>query len=41
MRYFEELKIGDRFATATVTVTETDMIAFARQFDPQPFHLDA
>lgn len=41
MRYFEELKIGDRFATATVTVTEADMIAFARQFDPQPFHLDA
>jgi len=41
MRYFEDLNVGDRFGTATVTVTEADMVAFARQFDPQPFHLDA
>lgn len=40
MRYFEDLKPGDRFGTATVTVSEADVVAFAAQFDPQPFHTD-
>ena len=40
MRYFEDLAVGDVFHTATAEVSETDIVAFARQYDPQPFHLD-
>jgi len=41
MLYFEDLKPGDTFATPTHTVTAEEIIAFARQYDPQPFHTDA
>lgn len=41
MLYFEDLKIGQRFNTAEHTVTAEEIIAFGRQFDPQPFHTDA
>lgn len=41
MRYFDDFRIGDRFETAGKTVTEAEIIRFALQFDPQPFHLDA
>ncbi|TWA71775.1 acyl dehydratase [Azospirillum baldaniorum] len=40
MRYLDDLTPGDRFNGGPVTVTEEDIVAFARQFDPQPFHLD-
>ncbi len=40
-RYFEDLKAGDRFKSATYQVSEEQIISFAREFDPQPFHLDA
>jgi acyl dehydratase len=40
-RYFEDLKGGDRFKSATYQVSEEQLISFAREFDPQPFHLDA
>src|SRR3989442_254755 len=40
-RYFEDLKAGDRFKSGTYKVTEEQIIAFAHEFDPQPFHLDA
>ncbi|AWJ84778.1 dehydratase [Azospirillum sp. TSH58] len=40
MRYLDDLTAGDRFTGGPVTVTEEDIVAFARQFDPQPFHLD-
>ena len=39
-RYFEDLKPGDRFKSETYKVTEEQIISFAREFDPQPFHLD-
>lgn len=41
MRFLDDLAPGDRFAGGPVTVTEEDIVAYARQFDPQPFHLDA
>ncbi len=41
MLYFEDLKLGDKFNTAEHTVTAAEIIAFGRQFDPQPFHTDA
>src|SRR5437016_5832634 len=39
-RYFDDLTQGDRFKSATYEVTEEQIISFAREFDPQPFHLD-
>src|SRR5213080_2360272 len=39
-RYFEDLKPGDRFKSDTHSVSEEQIISFAREFDPQPFHLD-
>ncbi|MEY2479294.1 MAG: hypothetical protein QOI04_221 [Verrucomicrobiota bacterium] len=39
-RFLEDLKVGDRFQSGTFTATEKDIIDFARQFDPQPFHVD-
>jgi acyl dehydratase len=38
--YFEDLKPGQRFITGTYMLDEEQIRAFARQFDPQPFHLD-
>jgi acyl dehydratase len=39
-RFLEELSIGDRFTTRSVSITEDEILDFARRFDPQPFHLD-
>ena len=39
-RYYEDFKVGDRFTSGGMTVTESDIISFARQWDPQPFHVD-
>lgn len=38
--YFEHLKVGARFKSEPYSVTEAAIIAFAREFDVQPFHLD-
>ena len=38
--YLEDLSIGQRFVSASHALDEEQIIAFARQFDPQPFHLD-
>jgi acyl dehydratase len=38
--YFEDLKAGDRFQSNTYEVTEEGIIGFAREFDPQDFHID-
>jgi acyl dehydratase len=40
MYYFDELKVGDRRAFGSFTFTAEAIKTFARQFDPQPFHLD-
>jgi len=40
-RYFEDLKPGARFKSETYRVSQEQIISFAREFDPQPFHLDA
>lgn len=40
MRYFDDLKKGDRFQSEPLTVTEEQIIAFAGEFDPQSFHVD-
>src|SRR5215467_14354543 len=38
--YLDDLYVGRRFATGTYRVEETDILRFAAEFDPQPFHLD-
>ena len=40
-RYFDDLRCGERFQSGEYIVTEDEIINFAREFDPQPFHLDA
>jgi acyl dehydratase len=40
-RYLEDVSPGDHFPGGSVEVTEADILAFARAFDPQPMHLDA
>lgn len=38
--WWEDLAVGDTRELGSLTVTEDEIVAFARQFDPQPFHLD-
>jgi len=40
MPYFEDLKVGQRSELGSFTFTAELIKQFARQFDPQPFHLD-
>jgi acyl dehydratase len=40
LRYFEDLAVGQKFASPTLPVDADAIIAFAAAFDPQPFHLD-
>jgi len=39
-RYLEDLQVGEKTQTGSVTLTEADIIEFARRFDPQPMHTD-
>src|SRR5690349_14417368 len=39
--FLEDFAVGQRFETEGIAVSEADIVAFARQFDPQYFHLDA
>lgn len=39
MRYFEDFQPGEVSEVGPYVVSREDIIAFARQFDPQPFHL--
>jgi acyl dehydratase len=38
--YLDDLRLGERFVTRTYQVTAAAITAFAREFDPQPIHLD-
>ena len=40
LRYFEDLQIGQKFASPSLRVGTEAIKGFAEQFDPQPFHLD-
>jgi acyl dehydratase len=39
-RYFEDFAAGDVIELGRHTITKDEIIAFARQFDPQVFHVD-
>ncbi len=38
--YFEDATVGDVLELGSRTVSEAEILAFARDFDPQPFHID-
>ena len=40
VEWFDDLKVGMRFKSEAVTVSKDDIIRFAREYDPQPFHMD-
>jgi acyl dehydratase len=40
VEWFDDLKLGMRFTTDKVTVSKEDILRFATEFDPQPFHTD-
>ena len=40
MIWWEDFKVGDQAELGRHTFTEQDIVAFGRQFDPQPFHTD-
>jgi acyl dehydratase len=40
IEWFDDLKLGMHFRTGEVTVSKEDILRFANEFDPQPFHTD-
>ena len=38
--YWEDMPVGSTRDLGTITPTAEEIVAFATQFDPQPFHLD-
>ncbi len=41
MLYFEDFVVGLRRELGSRSLSADQMIAFAREYDPQPFHIDA
>ena len=39
-RYFEDYPAGEQVEFGSYRMTEEQIVAFARDFDPQPFHVD-
>jgi acyl dehydratase len=39
-RYFEDFVVGEKLPLGSRHVSRGEIIAFAAEFDPQPFHLD-
>jgi acyl dehydratase len=40
MQYLDDLPLGTTFPCGSFTLTREAIIAYATQYDPQPFHLD-
>ena len=38
--YFEDISVGDKTTSKSISVTKEEIIEFARKYDPQPFHID-
>lgn len=38
--YFEDFEVGKTIEVGSRTITEEEIISFATQFDPQPFHVN-
>jgi acyl dehydratase len=40
-RYFEDFRVGEKFTTKNGVLSEDEIVAFARIYDPQFFHTDS
>src|SRR5437763_14474588 len=40
-RYWEDYEVGQKYSLGSTSFTAEEIVEFARQFDPQPFHVDA
>ena len=40
MKYWEDFKVGESTDLGSHSLTEAEILAFARKYDPQPFHTD-
>jgi acyl dehydratase len=40
LMYLEDFQPGQTFALGSIDVTHEQVVEFAKQFDPQPFHID-
>ncbi|MCB1325883.1 MAG: MaoC family dehydratase [Spirochaetales bacterium] len=40
MLYYEDFQSGQEFRLGEYTVSREEILDFARQYDPQPFHID-
>jgi acyl dehydratase len=40
VEWFDDLRLGMRFTSDKITVSKDDILRFAAEFDPQPFHLN-
>jgi acyl dehydratase len=38
--FFEDLALGQTWRSASIALDQADIIAFATEYDPQPFHTD-
>ena len=38
--WFEDLRVGQRYASGPLRVEREEALAFARRYDPQPYHTD-
>jgi len=41
VKYWEDFEVGVETVHGSHTITEDEIVRFAREFDPQPFHTDA
>jgi len=40
VRYWEDFRVGDETVHGSHEITAEEIVRFAREFDPQPFHTD-
>ncbi|MDH4040773.1 MAG: MaoC family dehydratase [Gammaproteobacteria bacterium] len=40
-RYWQDIQPGETFDTESLTISKQDILDFAADFDPQPYHLDS
>jgi acyl dehydratase len=40
VKYWEDYKVGEIIELGSRPITEAEVLAFARKYDPQPFHTD-
>jgi acyl dehydratase len=40
VKYWEDFEVGESTELGSHSITEAEILAFARKYDPQPFHTD-